>query len=120
MPHHCASCIVDFSFHQTSLSSPHSILIEGSSSEVTAFYVDSKSVRLEAESSAIVSVDFLPFHLGKFQCSVLLINEDVGEFIYSVDATALLPVPSTLPYVPSVHSMRITSGAAAGEEEPSL
>ncbi|PIK59126.1 hypothetical protein BSL78_03931 [Apostichopus japonicus] len=87
---------------------------KGSSSQVTAFYVECKSVHLEAEAGSIISVDFLPFHLGKFQCSVLLINEEVGEFIYGIDATSLLPIPSALPYVPSRHSMRISSGAAAG------
>ncbi|XP_033113331.1 cilia- and flagella-associated protein 47-like isoform X2 [Anneissia japonica] len=81
---------------------------------VSAFFCDKKLVKIDANSVTTVYIDFLPFNIGKRQCSVLFINEDVGEFLYSIEATALLPLPSCLPFTPTKHSVRISSAAAAG------
>ena len=79
-----------------------------------AFHTPMGSVRLDALGSAEVEVDFLPFHVGERQCSVIFLNENIGEFLYSIEAKALEPLPSYLPYVPSKSSVRISSAAAAG------
>ncbi|XP_035825915.1 cilia- and flagella-associated protein 47 [Aplysia californica] len=79
-----------------------------------AFNTPMNSVQLDALGSAEVEVDFLPFHVGERQCSVIFLNENIGEFLYSIEAKALEPLPSYLPYVPSKSSVRISSAAAAG------
>ena len=90
-------------------------LTDNDGSQLSAFYCARDNIYLECQTSAVIHIDFLPFHTGKNQCSVLFINEKIGEFLYSIEALSTLPVPSKLPYVPSKHSVRISSAAAAGE-----
>ncbi|XP_048239518.1 cilia and flagella-associated protein 47-like isoform X3 [Haliotis rufescens] len=87
---------------------------EGSSSSLSAFFSPMKTVYLEPHATAEVEIHFLPFAVGDRQCSVIFLNETVGEFLYSIEAKAKLPLPSILPFVPSNHSVRISSAAAAG------
>ncbi|XP_071954714.1 cilia- and flagella-associated protein 47-like isoform X2 [Antedon mediterranea] len=87
---------------------------ENTNGLVSAFFCSQKMVHIEANGTTSVQIDFLPFNVGKRQCSVLFINEKVGEFLYSIEATALLPLPSCLPFTPSKHSVRVSSAAAAG------
>ena len=68
---------------------------------------------MEPYGEANVEVQFLPFQLGSRQCSVLFLNEKVGEFLYSVEAEGVLPLPSHLPYQPTARSVRISSATAA-------
>lgn len=81
---------------------------------LSAFHSPSQSVYLGANGSAEVTIHFLPFQLGKRQCSVIFINEEVGEFLYAIDATATVPLSAPLPFKASAQSVRITSAAAAG------
>lgn len=39
---------------------------------------------------------YLPFAMGKDFCTILLVNEQVGEMVYAVEGEALLPVPTQL------------------------
>ena len=82
--------------------------------KLSAFFSPLGSVYLEAKTSGEVEVDFLPFSVGERQCSVIFLNETIGEFLYSIEAKSSLPLPSALPYTPSSHSVRISSAAAAG------
>ncbi len=86
-----------------------------SGESLNAFHCPAKTVDLEPNGSATVTINFLPFHSGKYQCSIIFLNKDIGEFLYSVEAVAGLPVPSTLPYRPSSHSVRISSAPATGK-----
>ncbi|KAL8606797.1 hypothetical protein ACOMHN_049626 [Nucella lapillus] len=87
---------------------------EDDTPRLSAFFSPMGSVYLEANVSAEVEVDFLPFSVGERQCSVIFLNETIGEFLYSIEAKATLPLASPLPYLPSNHSVRISSAAAAG------
>ena len=80
---------------------------------LNSFWSPSQSFYLDANGTATVEIQFLPFSVGHRQCSVLFINEKIGEFLYSIEANALLPQPSILPHIPSAHSVRISSAAAA-------
>ena len=80
---------------------------------LNSFWCPNDSVYLDANGTAPVEIHFLPFNVGHRQCSVLFINEKIGEFLYSIEANALLPLPSSLPHVPSSRSVRISSAAAA-------
>ena len=42
-------------------------------------------------------------------------NEEIGEFLYTVEAKAVYPQVSALPFKPGPHSVRISSAAAASK-----
>lgn len=52
---------------------------------------------------------------GKYSCSLILMNEDIGEFLYTVEAKAVYPQVSALPFKPGPNSVRISSAAAASK-----
>ncbi|XP_075257847.1 cilia- and flagella-associated protein 47-like isoform X3 [Convolutriloba macropyga] len=83
--------------------------------ELNSFYCSAKSVYLEAgkQGTAKLNVLFLPFSEGKRPCSIVFINEDVGEFVYFIEATAGLPLPQQVPFFTAEGSNRISSAAAA-------
>ncbi|XP_048577373.1 cilia- and flagella-associated protein 47-like isoform X2 [Nematostella vectensis] len=81
--------------------------------QLSAFWCPVPSVHLDGKSLSTIEVHFLPFSTGHRQCSVLFINDKIGEFLYSIEATALLPLPSLLPNIDSPHTIRISSAAAA-------
>jgi len=45
-----------------------------------------------------VEIQFLAFELGARQCSVLFLNEEIGEFLYSLEAESFLPLPTEVPF----------------------
>ncbi|XP_053397416.1 cilia- and flagella-associated protein 47-like isoform X4 [Mercenaria mercenaria] len=81
---------------------------------MSAFYSPVSSVYLDAYSSTTVEIHFLPFNVGERQCSVIFLNEEVGEFLYSIEAKSTMPLPDVVPFVKTTHSVRISSAAAAG------
>lgn len=96
---------------------PHALFpqIPAQIPHLQAFSCPMRKVKLEANGTAEVEVDFLPFTIGEYQVSVILLNENIGEFLYSIEAKATDPLPSYLPYTPSKNSVRISSAAAAGK-----
>lgn len=80
---------------------------------LSAFWSPSNTVHVTANGTAEVEIHFLPFSLGHCQCSVLFINDKIGEFLYCIEANALLPLPSPVPFTDSPHNVRISSAAAA-------
>ncbi|XP_052240686.1 cilia- and flagella-associated protein 47-like isoform X3 [Dreissena polymorpha] len=82
--------------------------------QMSAFYSPVSSVYLDVAASTTVEIHFLPFNVGERQCSVIFLNEAVGEFLYSIEARATLPLPDIVPFVKTAHSVRISSAAAAG------
>lgn len=93
------------------------IIVSAQIPKLQAFYTPMASVHLEALGSSEVEIHYLPFNVQEHQCSIIFMNESVGEFVYSIEATALQPLPSYLPYVPSKESARISSAAAAGKTQ---
>ncbi|XP_055954756.1 cilia and flagella-associated protein 47 [Patella vulgata] len=81
---------------------------------LSAFSSPMKTFYLEAGGSAEVQVDFLPFFTGDRQCSVIFLNDNIGEFLYSIEAKATLPLPSPLPFLPNQNTIRISSAAPYG------
>lgn len=79
------------------------------------FFSPMQSVYLEAHSSEEVEVDFLPFSIGDHQCSVIFQNESIGEFLYSIEAKALLPLPLALPFFRIANSARVSNITTADE-----
>ena len=80
---------------------------------LSAFWSPFKTIHLEANSTGRVEIHLLPFDVGHRQCSILFINDQIGEFLYCIEANATLPLPSPMPVADSPHSVRISSAAAA-------
>lgn len=80
---------------------------------LSAFWCPANTIHLEANSTGAVQIQFLPFDVGHRQCSILFINDKIGEFLYCIEANATLPLPSPMPVANSPHSIRISSAAAA-------
>lgn len=78
-----------------------------------AFWCSADNIHLDSNGISKVEINFVPFQSGHRQCSVLLINEDIGEFLYLIETETVLPLPSRVPYVPSPHSARVSSSLAA-------
>ncbi|KAF6036684.1 CHDC2 [Bugula neritina] len=53
------------------------------------------------------------FFSSKYTCSAILMNENIGEFLYTIEVKAVYPQISALPFKPGPHSVRISSAAAA-------
>ncbi|KAL3884217.1 hypothetical protein ACJMK2_030436, partial [Sinanodonta woodiana] len=87
---------------------------EEEETELSAFYSPVSTVNLNLNESATVEIHFLPFNIGERQCSVIFLNEALGEFLYCIQAKATLPLPTAVPFVKTAHSVRISSAAAAG------
>ncbi|ESO84826.1 hypothetical protein LOTGIDRAFT_196276 [Lottia gigantea] len=86
---------------------------------LSAFSLPVKSVYLGPGQTAEVEVDFLPFFTGDRQCSVVFLNDDIGEFLYSIEAKATLPLPSPLPFIPNQHTVRVSSAVITGHSRGS-
>lgn len=80
---------------------------------LSAFWSSISSVEFDALSTVEVEVDFLPFHIGSLQCSILFLNEHIGEFIYSIEAKSTLPLPFMVPFHKGHEGSRVTSATAA-------
>ncbi|MGH0144520.1 UNVERIFIED_CONTAM: hypothetical protein FKN15_016434 [Acipenser sinensis] len=79
------------------------------------FFSPVESVVLEAGGSEALELHYLPFHLGKRYCTIILSNEQVGEFVYSVEGKAELPLPLSLLPVQSPHVLRVSSASPENE-----
>eukprot|EP00002_Diphylleia_rotans_P025649 TRINITY_DN5079_c0_g1_i5.p1 TRINITY_DN5079_c0_g1~~TRINITY_DN5079_c0_g1_i5.p1 ORF type:complete len:2913 (-),score=444.38 TRINITY_DN5079_c0_g1_i5:284-9022(-) len=58
-----------------------------------AFFCRQATMELKGSEHSVVSLFFIPFQVGTYTCSVLLVDEEVGEFGYDVTSTATLPNP---------------------------
>ena len=84
-----------------------------------AFFTSTNALFVEPGSSASLVVTFLPLHFANRQCYILFSSPPVGEFIYSVEASVALPLPSVLPSVgttATVLSSGRTADVAAAKE----
>ena len=55
------------------------------------FFSKVENITLRSGEDAVIPIQFLPLKGGTYRCHILLINENVGEFMYEVVGTALLP-----------------------------
>lgn len=72
---------------------------------VNVFWCPVKEILVNDDAK--LQIEFLPFSVGQYQCSVLLINEDFGDMVYSVEAECHLPLPSCMPFQSSSHAVRV-------------
>ncbi|XP_043927775.1 cilia- and flagella-associated protein 47 [Protopterus annectens] len=67
-------------------------------SNLSEFFSPAQSLHLEAEGSSQLTIHYLPFHLGKRYCTIIFVNEQIGEFVCCIEGTGGLPLP--LPLLP--------------------
>eukprot|EP00062_Callorhinchus_milii_P018287 gi/632971676/ref/XP_007902288.1/ PREDICTED: uncharacterized protein LOC103185538 [Callorhinchus milii] len=63
---------------------------------IPEFFIQVKSLHLKANSSAVLKVLYLPFHMGKSNYTIFFANAQIGEFMYALEGTCCLPLPSAL------------------------
>ncbi|XP_074785727.1 cilia- and flagella-associated protein 47 [Athene noctua] len=79
------------------------------SSLLHEFFSPMEKLSLEARSSAGLDIHFLPFNLEKRYCTVILVNELIGEFIYLIEGTGDIPLPSGLLPMDSPNVLHVSS-----------
>ncbi|XP_066033096.1 cilia- and flagella-associated protein 47 [Chamaea fasciata] len=75
------------------------------------FFSPMESLFLKGKGSAALDIHFLPFHQEKRYCTVILGNEKVGDFVYLIEGTGELPLPSELPSLDSPNVLRATNAS---------
>ncbi|XP_035189456.1 cilia- and flagella-associated protein 47 [Oxyura jamaicensis] len=88
------------------------------SSLLHEFFSPMEKLFLTARSSASLEIHFLPFNLEKRYCTVILVNELIGEFVYLLEGTGDIPLPSVLLPMDSPNVLHISStleGPSAAE-----
>ncbi|XP_034145586.1 cilia- and flagella-associated protein 47 [Esox lucius] len=89
---------------------------EGDDCGVNDFFSTVRSVFLTAGQTDTINMLYLPFRPGTRHCSVLLVNQQVGELVYLVKGTADLPLPSPLTMKPSPHIVHMNSATSGGAQ----
>ena len=59
----------------------------------STFWCASPTLSLDARGTAALPVQFLPFQLGEYSCTLVFSDEAVGEFSYQLRGVASLPPP---------------------------
>ncbi|XP_027672760.2 cilia- and flagella-associated protein 47 [Falco cherrug] len=88
------------------------------SSLLREFFSPMEKLFLEGRSSADLDIHFLPFNLEKRYCTVILVNELIGEFVYLIEGTGDIPLPSGLLPMDSPNILHVSStleGPSTGE-----
>ncbi|KAL1021786.1 hypothetical protein UPYG_G00017930 [Umbra pygmaea] len=83
---------------------------------VDEFFSPISSVCLAAGQTDTIEIHYLPFHPGTRHCTVLLVNQQVGELVYLVKGTADLPPPSPLDFKPSPNVVHVNSATSGGAD----
>ncbi|XP_042314327.1 cilia- and flagella-associated protein 47 [Sceloporus undulatus] len=92
------------------------------------FFSPTDIIFLDRESYTTFDLHYLPFNMGKRYCAIILVNQQIGEFVYLVEGTCGLPVPSYFlpmdsPNVLCISSMlegRVEKWRGQSEEESVL
>ncbi|XP_072195940.1 cilia- and flagella-associated protein 47 [Excalfactoria chinensis] len=88
------------------------------SSPLPEFFSPLEKLFLAGRSSAALEIHFLPFNLEKRYCTVILVNEMIGEFVYLVEGAGDIPLPSELLPMDSPNVLHVSStleGSSAAE-----
>ncbi|XP_030312325.1 cilia- and flagella-associated protein 47 [Calypte anna] len=73
------------------------------------FHSPVEKLFLQGKSSAGLDIHFLPFNLEKRYCTVILVNELIGEFVYLIEGTGDIPLPSGLLPMDSPNVLYVSS-----------
>ncbi|XP_072708577.1 cilia- and flagella-associated protein 47 [Ciconia boyciana] len=79
------------------------------SSLLHEFFSPMEKLFLEGRGSAGLDIHFLPFNLEKRYCTVILVNELIGEFVYLIEGIGDIPLPSVLLPMDSPNVLHVSS-----------
>ncbi|XP_069495471.1 cilia- and flagella-associated protein 47 [Ambystoma mexicanum] len=79
------------------------------SNPLREFFCTVKSLHLDRGLSSLLKVDFLPFDMKKRYCTIILTNEQIGDFVCLVEATGGPPLPSALLPVNSPNVLHVSN-----------
>lgn len=82
---------------------------------LSVFWSPLAIIQLDPFGNSNVEIQCLPFEVGCRQCSVLFLNEEIGEFLYSIETESTVPLPTEVPFhreQESRCSSRVTSALA--------
>ncbi|XP_077637788.1 cilia- and flagella-associated protein 47 [Lonchura striata] len=110
-----------FSSENSILSSKNGGLLEDSKKDTCPdqfgllheFFSPMEKLFLRGKCSATLDIHFLPFHQEKRYCTVMLVNEKIGDFVYLLEGTGDLPLSSELPALDSPNVLQATSEDAS-------
>lgn len=74
---------------------------------LASFSCRQTSVFLGPNASEVIEINFLPFSPGNKFAVLVLSNPHVGEFLYTIDAEARLPMATGIPFRDDEGSARI-------------
>ena len=80
-----------------------------------SFFCHARTVQVGACGTASLEVLFLPLVVGRRQCTVILTDDTLGEFLYVIAGNATAPLPEDVPKLQCSGSARVTRASAAGE-----
>nr|XP_033803452.1 cilia- and flagella-associated protein 47 isoform X2 [Geotrypetes seraphini] len=63
---------------------------------LSQFFCPVQTLNLTTRTTTALHISFLPFALGLRFCTILLINEKIGEFVFLIEGIGTLPLPSAL------------------------
>ncbi|XP_006881909.1 PREDICTED: calponin homology domain-containing protein 2 [Elephantulus edwardii] len=63
---------------------------------IREFFSSTHSVYLEAKECSKLEIFFLPFDFQTRYCVIILSNQKIGELVYIVEGTGMIPLPSPL------------------------
>ncbi|XP_063160761.1 cilia- and flagella-associated protein 47 [Candoia aspera] len=82
------------------------------------FFSPLDTIFLDQENSTTLDLHYLPFKMGKRYCVIILVNEQIGEFLYLVEGICGLPLPSSLIPMDSPNVLCINSICEGQRETP--
>ena len=65
----------------------------------TNFVLQETEIEIAEGDVGYIELHFLPMVLGRHECSIILVDDDVGEMEYKVEAKCLLPKPFKIPHI---------------------
>lgn len=80
---------------------------------LASFSCRQTSVFLGPNASEVIEINFLPFSPGNKFAVLVLSNSHVGEFLYTIDAEARLPMATGIPFGEHEGSARIPDPRSA-------
>lgn len=81
-----------------------------------SFFCNTRTVQVDACETASLEVLFLPLVVGRRQCTVILTDDTLGEFLYLIAGNATAPLPEEVPPLQCSGAARVTRASAAGED----
>uniref|UniRef100_A0A7N4PXI9 Cilia and flagella associated protein 47 n=1 Tax=Sarcophilus harrisii TaxID=9305 RepID=A0A7N4PXI9_SARHA len=86
------------------------------------FFCQVQSIYLEAKESSSLNLHFLPFDLSKRYCVIIFNNHKIGEFVYIVEGTSIVPLPSRFLPInnPSILNYNHSTDEDLGKDDPIL